>query len=120
MPRMDHDQPRSSPLAGLWAFVVGGLLLAALLVFLDPVSTQRDCPNYGGNGNASAFPNPVWDLYFPLVLFAWIVLIAAEQGFPSTWAGRGGLEIAARAAIALILSTVGSCCLFLTLGTLCH
>jgi hypothetical protein len=115
-----NDRRRSSALAGFWTLLVGGAAIVLLLLFLHPVTRRTDCPNYGGNGNASAFPNPVWDLYFPLVLFAWIVLIAAEQGFPSTWAGRGGLEIAARAAIALILSTVGSCCLFLTLGTLCH
>ncbi|WP_433363546.1 hypothetical protein ACQPZX_32340 [Actinoplanes sp. CA-142083] len=117
---MINDGRRPSALAGFWTLLVGGAAIVLLLLFLHPVTQRTDCPNYGGNGNASAFRNPSWDLYFPLVLLAWIVLIAIEQVLPSTWRGRGGLEIAARTAIALVLPTVGSCCLFVTLATVCH
>ncbi|MEU8229090.1 hypothetical protein AB0C12_05720 [Actinoplanes sp. NPDC048967] len=101
---MDHDQARSKPLAGLWACVVGGLLLAALLLYLDPVSTQQDCPNYGGNGNASAYPSPVWDLLFPLLTLLWVACVIAEQCLAETWQGRSRLEGAVRACVAVFVS----------------
>ncbi|MGW4941799.1 hypothetical protein ACWEOZ_09445 [Actinoplanes sp. NPDC004185] len=99
---MDHPRVRSRPLAGLWALVVGGLLLAVLLVVLDPVTTQRDCPNHGGNGNASAFPSPIWDLLFPLLTLLWVSCVIAEQCLAETWQGHSRLEGAVRACVAVL------------------
>jgi hypothetical protein len=111
---------RPSALGGLWALLVGGVAIVGLLLFLQPVTQRAECPNYGGNGNASAFANSAWDLYLPLVLLAWVVLIGVEQLLPVTWRGRGGGEIAARAVVAVVVAVVGSCCLFLSLGTVCR
>ncbi|MFI5889798.1 hypothetical protein ACIA5D_06715 [Actinoplanes sp. NPDC051513] len=117
---MINEGRRPTALAGFWTLLVGGAAIVLLLLFLHPITQQSDCPNYGGNGNASAFTNPAWDLLLPLILLAWIVAIAFEQALPSTRRGRSGPEIAARAAIALILPAVGSCWLFLAVATLCH
>src|SRR5689334_21831518 len=104
MPRMDHDQARSKLLAGLWACVVGGLLLAALLLYLDPVSTQQDCPNHVGNGNASAYPSPVCALRYTLLARLWVTCVIAEQCLAETWHGRSRLEGAVRACVAVFVS----------------
>jgi hypothetical protein len=120
MPRMDHDQARSSPLAGLWAFVVGGLLLATLLVFLDPVSTQRDCPNYSGSGNASAYPSPIWDLLFPLLTLLWVACVIAEQCLAETWQGHSRLEGAVRASVAVLVSMYAAFFMVLSFAVVCR
>lgn len=91
-----------------------------LLVFLDPVMRVEDCPNYGANGNASAFSDADWDLWFPLVLLSWLTLIVLEQALPVTRRHRGGVEVAARGVCAFALALVSSCCLFLDLSVVCH
>jgi hypothetical protein len=115
-----EDSAHPSRFGGLWAFIVGGGLIAALLVFLDPVTRQQDCPNYGGNGNASAFTDANWDLYLPLVMIVWIVLVIGEQVLPATWRGRTRLNVAVRAGAAVMLSLSTSCCVILPLEAICH
>ncbi|MEV4510371.1 hypothetical protein AB0K00_15565 [Dactylosporangium sp. NPDC049525] len=111
---------RGSRLSGFWACLTGGAAIALLLVFLDPVMRQEDCPNYGANGNASAFANADWDLWFPLVLLSWWALIAMEQVLPLTHRHRGRVEIAARGVCALALAVVSSCCLLMNVALVCH
>jgi hypothetical protein len=71
-------KPRS-PLAGFWALLVGGALLTMLTVALRRATDVRDCPNYGGSGNASAFPNEIWDLFYPLLLLGWLSAVVNER-----------------------------------------
>ncbi|WP_432837421.1 hypothetical protein [Dactylosporangium sp. CA-092794] len=111
---------RPSRLGGLWALLVGGAAIAALLVFLHPILDPSACPNAGAAGNASAFADPAWDLYFPLVLLCWIVSIAVEQALPVTWRHRTRAETALRATAALALSVTASCCLGLQVAVACH
>ncbi|MER7457940.1 hypothetical protein [Micromonospora sp. NPDC126480] len=110
----------SSRLSGFWACLIGGAVIASLLMVLDPITRAEDCPNYGGNGNASAFDNAAWDLWFPLVLLGWLVLVLLEQTLPVTRRHRGGTDIAVRAASALSLSVVISCCLVLNVSVVCR
>ena len=117
---MIDDRKRPSRLGGFWALLVGGPCIASLLVVLDPIMRLEDCPNYGGNGNASAFDDPAWDLYFPLVMLGWIVLIAVEQVLPVTWRNRSGADIAVRATSALMLSVSSSCYYVLNVALVCH
>ncbi|MEV6304221.1 hypothetical protein AB0M02_32780 [Actinoplanes sp. NPDC051861] len=97
---------------GFWALVTGGAGVLVLLLVLRPIVDQRDCPNFGAAGNASAFPDAAWDLRFPLVLLVWVALVIVEQVLPPRNAGR------ALAAISLVL--VASCCLGASLGTVCR
>ncbi|GAB3833170.1 hypothetical protein GCM10027610_026550 [Dactylosporangium cerinum] len=106
--------------SGFWALLTGGAAIAVLLAVLDPITRPEDCANYGGNGNASAFDNPGWDLGFSLVLVCWLAAIAVEQTLPVTRRHRGGVEVAARALGALTLAVVASCYLFLQVAVLCH
>ena len=101
-------KPRS-PLAGFWALLVGGALLTVLTMVLQPATDVRDCPNYGGNGNASAFPHEVWDLYYPLLLLGWLSAVLAEQLLPVTWNGRGAGLIVARGLLAVTIALAASC-----------
>lgn len=117
---MNDDHARPSALRGLWSFVVGGAGLVALTVALGPITRPEDCPNYGGNGNASAFSNPAWDLYLPILALGWVVLIVLEQALPVTWRDRSRTDIATRAATVVILSLVGSCGFLPWLLTVCH
>lgn len=117
---MIRHRGRLSWLSGFWTCLVGGAGIGLLLVVLDPVTSYEDCSNYGGSGNASAFDNPDWDLRFPLVLLGWLVLILLEQTLPVTRRHRGGAEVVVRAASALCLSFVASCCLFLNVSTVCR
>lgn len=80
----------------------------ALVVALDPITRPEDCPNQ--TGNASVFSNPAWDLYLPMMALGWVVLIIVEQALPLTRRNRSRIAIAARAATAVVLSLVGSCC----------
>ncbi|WP_230688908.1 hypothetical protein ACN26Y_07130 [Micromonospora sp. WMMD558] len=117
---MDDDRVRPSLLAGFWSFLAGGLVLVAVIVALDPITRREECPNYGAAGNASAFADPVWDLYLPLMAIAWISFVAVEQTLPVTRRHRSRAAWAARAAAALVLAVVGSCCLVVPLGIVCH
>ncbi|GIF23712.1 hypothetical protein BJ973_004323 [Actinoplanes tereljensis] len=107
-------------LAGFWALLGGGVLVAVLTVALQPVVSQQDCSNYGASGNASAFADPAWDLRFPLVLLGWVALVVLEQALPFTWRRRRPAEVAGRAAAAVLAATTVGCCLGLTLGTVCR
>ncbi|MEV6370844.1 hypothetical protein AB0L86_28545 [Micromonospora musae] len=115
----DHT-PRRSRLSGLWACFVGGALLALLLAILDPITRREDCPNYGGNGNASSYANPAWDLYLPLLLLGWMVLIVVEQALPITRRNRDRFDVATRAAAAVGISLVSSCCFILPIQIVCR
>jgi hypothetical protein len=115
------DEPgRPTRLGGFWTVLVGGGVIALLLTGLDPVMRQEDCPNYGAAGNASAFDNPDWDFYFPLVLLGWTALVVVEQVLPVTWRHRAGAALAVRVTSALLLSMSSSCCLFFHLAVVCH
>ncbi|MEU0080463.1 hypothetical protein ABZY58_21390 [Micromonospora tulbaghiae] len=117
---MIDDRERPSRLGGFWALLVGGAGIASSLAVLDPIMRFEDCPNYGASGNASAFDNPAWDLYFPLLMLGWVVLIAVEQVLPVTWRNRSGADIAVRATSALTLSVSSSCCFVLKVTLVCH
>ena len=105
---VSDDHRRPSPLRGLWSFGAGGLLLIGLLVALHPVTRVEDCPNYAGNGNASAFDDPAWDLYLPVLALGWIVATILEQFLPVTRRGPG--DAVARATAAIGIAVVASCC----------
>ena len=120
MARVKDDHGRPSPLSGLWSAVVGGLLLVLLLVVLDPITRFEDCPNYGGNGNASSFSNPAWDLYLPLLTLCWVVLVIVEQALPVTWRHRSRLAGWVRAAVAGAGVTITSCCVVGSIVTVCR
>ncbi len=115
-----HDRARPLPLAGFWTLVVGGLVQVAVIVALAPITRQEDCPNWGASGNASAFADPNWDLYLPLMTLAWVALVAVEQTLPVTRRHRGWEACVVRAAAALVLALVGSCCLVVPLGIVCR
>ena len=106
--------------SGFWALLTGGAAIAVLLAVLDPITRPQDCANYGGNGNASVFDNPDWDLWFSLILVCWLAAIVVEQALPVTRRHRGGVEVAARALGAITLAIVSSCYLFLRVAVLCH
>jgi hypothetical protein len=111
---------RRSPLAGFWALLVGGALLIMLTVALRPVTDVRDCPNYGGSGNASAFPDEVWDLFYPLLLLGWLCAVVLEQLLPVSWNGRTAGLILARALLAVTVALVAACGAGIQLLSLCH
>ena len=111
---------RRSPLAGFWALLVGGALLTMLTVVLQPVTDVRDCSNYGGSGNASAFPNENWDLYYPLLLLGWLLSVVVEQLLPVTWNGREAGLIVVRALLAVTIALTASCGAGIQLLGLCH
>jgi hypothetical protein len=99
---------------------VGGALVMMLTVALRPATDVRDCPNYGGNGNASAFPNEIWDLFYPLLLLGWLVAVVVEQLLPVTWNGRKAGLIVARALFAVTITLTASCGAGFKLLLLCH
>ena len=117
---IDEAPPRPASLGGFRALLAGGPMIGALLLVLHPVTQREDCPNFGGNGNASVFSDARWDFSLPVVFVVWLLLIAAEQFLPSTRRGRGAAEAAIRATIALFVAASGSCCLGVNLATLCH
>jgi hypothetical protein len=112
-------KPRS-PLAGFWALLVGGALLTILTMALGPATDVRDCPNVGGNGNASAFPDERWDLLYPLLLLGWLSAVVVEQVLPVTGNGRRAWLIVARALLAVTVALTASCGAGVTLLALCH
>ena len=117
---MTDDIERPARLGGFRALLVGGGLIALLLVYLDPVTRVEDCPNYGGNGNASAFADAGWDGYLPLLMIFWISAVVVEQALPYTWRGRGRVAGAARVTAAVVLSLFAACFVTLPLEVVCH
>lgn len=111
---------RRSRLDGFWALLVGGALLTVLTVALQPVTDVRECPNYGGSGNASAFPDEIWDLYYPLLLLGWLLAVVVEQLLPISWNGRKPGLVVARALVAVMSALTASCCGGLNLLVLCR
>jgi hypothetical protein len=120
VPPVTDDHPRPSPLGGLWAFLGGGTVMAVTVLLLHPVTRQQDCPNWGGNGNASVFRDPKWDLYLPVMALGWLALIVAEQVLPIAWRTRPAWMVAGRGLAALLTAGTLSCCGLLPLETLCH
>jgi hypothetical protein len=107
---------RPTPLGGFWVLLLGGLALAATLLYAHPGA----CPNAGAAGNASAFADPAWDYRLPLLVFGWIVLVAIEQLVPTTWRHRDRPTVALRAAAAVSLAIAASCLTTVPLLTACH
>lgn len=107
-------------MSGFWVLSIGGAAIGMTLLFLDPVTDVTECPNYGGNGNASVFVNEEWDLLFPSLLLAWMLLITVEQLLPPTWRGRANGAVVARGVTALLIAVIASCCGGGRLLTLCH
>lgn len=101
---------------GLWAFTVGGLALAALMVWLERAygwssflgMDPEKCANHGGNGNAGPFAYTGWEYMLPMLGFAWVLAIAVEQTVPCAVARRGGSghHHGGRAAFAFVTSIV--------------
>lgn len=85
---------------------------------LDPVTVVEDCPNYGANGNASAFPDRKWDLYLPVLALGWITATIAEQFLPFVRRGPG--DSIARATAAISIAVFASCCGIGRLLIMCH
>jgi hypothetical protein len=117
---MIEDRKPPSRLSGFRVCLLGGAFFVVLLAVLQPITRFEDCPNYGGNGNASAFANPAWDFYLTLLLPGWVFLVVLEQTLSVTRRGRGGVDVAIRAAGAILLTTVASCGLFVNVAVLCH
>jgi hypothetical protein len=107
-------------LNGFWACLGGGVAVGLLLLYLQPVMRPEDCPNYGGNGNASAFRNPNWDLYLPIVLFGWLVLVLLELVLLAADRNRTWGDVALRAGVTVSVTLVASCCFVLPLEVVCH
>ncbi|MFI5934054.1 hypothetical protein [Actinoplanes sp. NPDC051494] len=112
--------PRSSVLSGFWSVLAGAVFLAGLLIWLHPVVDPGECPNLGGNGNASAFADPVWDSYLPVLALGWVILVLAEQALPVTWRGRGGAEVAVRGGTAVLGTITLCCCVLVPFLTVCR
>jgi hypothetical protein len=116
----DRRAERRHPLAGCWALLVGGGLLAVLTLALRPAVEFEDCPNYGGSGNASAFGDGIWDLVYLFLLFTWMAAVVTEQVLPITWRGRhAGLTIV-RALLAVLAVVIVACGVEIKILALCH
>jgi hypothetical protein len=111
---------RRTPLAGFWALLAGGVLLTMLTLALQPITDVRDCSNYGGSGNASAFRDGSWDLLYPLLLLGWLLAVVVEQLLPVTWNGRKTGLVVVRALLAVTAALTASCCAGINLLLLCH
>ncbi|MFF0373967.1 hypothetical protein [Actinoplanes missouriensis] len=120
VPPSHEPAPKPNLTGGLRALLVGGVFLFGLLIILNPVTRFEDCPNYGGNGNASIFRNELWDLFFLFSIPAWLLSIIVEQFFRSTWRGRDGWVVTLRAIGAVIVAIIASCCGIERLLILCH
>lgn len=117
---MIEDRARPSPLAGFFSLIVGGLVFVALIVVLDPVMRYEDCPNYLAAGDRSAFANPAWDGYLPLMTVVWLALVAGEQALPVTWRHRHWAFWVARASVAFGSALIASFFLVALLLTVCR
>ncbi|WP_433209815.1 hypothetical protein ACQP00_46025 [Dactylosporangium sp. CS-047395] len=106
-----------SRLSGLWACTVGFIGLLLLLWYLHPITDQRQCPNWGANGNASAFVDERWDLRLPLLIVAWLVAVLVEQALPPA---RRSPTRGARAVAAVLVPVVAGCCGVFPLLIVCH
>ncbi|XVU28344.1 hypothetical protein ACQPZJ_15260 [Actinoplanes sp. CA-054009] len=87
---------------------------------LQPITDVRDCQNYNASGNASAFSDGMWDLYYPALLLLWLWVIFVEQLLPVTWNGRRTILIVARALLAVMAWLTASCWAGFNLLLLCH
>jgi hypothetical protein len=117
---VDDDGSRPSRLGGLWACLTGGLFLAGLLAYLRPVLDPAGCSNAGAAGNASAFADPAWDLYLPLLVLGWLLVVAIEQALPTTWRHRSASTVMLRAALAIGVVVAVSCIVVAPLEIVCH
>ncbi|SCG72688.1 hypothetical protein [Micromonospora humi] len=108
---MGGDGRRPARFGGFRALGGGAVVVAAALLILRPIVDRRDCPNYGGNGNASSFGDERLDLVFVLLLLGWPAAVAVEQALPVAWRHRRPVEITLRAVGAVLLTLTASCCL---------
>lgn len=108
-----------SPLSGLWSWAVSGLLLGGLLIVLHPVLQFEDRPSYGGNGNASAYPDAAWDA-FPLLTITWISCVIVEQLLPATWRRRPWFSGAVWALLAITSTLYASFFVVGSLAVMCR
>ena len=105
-------------LRGLWAALTGLAGLVLLLLYLDPITDQRRCPNWGANGNASAFGDERWDhLYLPLLVLAWLGAVLIEQVLPPA---RRSPARGARALAAVAVVVLAGCCGTFPLIVMCR
>jgi hypothetical protein len=114
------DAPRPAPLGGFRALLTGGLALTVVLVVQHPIVDPGRCPNAGAAGNASAFADSSWDLYLPVLMLGWLLLVAVEQALPTTWRHRGAAAVTARATSAIVAVLVVCCAVGLPLETVCR
>ncbi|MFI5916771.1 hypothetical protein [Dactylosporangium sp. NPDC051541] len=107
-------------LSGLWACLVGGAALLTLVLYLDPITDQRDCPNWGGNGNASAYGDERWDYGMLLLCALWMLAVLVEQFLPPARRGRTTAGGAWRTVAAGFVTVIASCCGIAPIGLNCH
>lgn len=112
--------PRPTPLGGFWALLLGGLFLAATVVYAHPTVDPSQCPNAHAAGNAGAFSDPAWDTRLPLLVLAWITLVMIEQTLPTSWRHREPAAAALRAALAVSVTIAAACFVVVPLETVCH
>lgn len=117
---MGGDERRPARLGGFRALIGGAAGIVVALLILRPIVDRRDCPNYGGNGNASSFGDERLDLVFVLLLLGWLAAVAVEQALPVAWRHRHPVEITLRAAAAVLLALTASCCLAVEVLVTCH
>ncbi|WP_426507026.1 hypothetical protein ACPPVO_53130 [Dactylosporangium sp. McL0621] len=94
-------------LRGLWACLAGLAGLVLLVLYLDPITDKHQCPNWGANGNASAFRDERWDVYLPLLVVVWIGAVLVEQVLPPA---RRSPARGVRAVAAVVVAVVAGCC----------
>ncbi|MFI5836211.1 hypothetical protein ACIA5A_21305 [Micromonospora sp. NPDC051300] len=111
---------RPARFGGFRALGGGAVVIVVALLILRPIVDSRDCPNHGGNGNASSFGDERLDLVFVLLLLGWLAAVVVEQALPVAWRHRRPVEITLRAAAAVLLGLAASCCLAVEVLVTCH
>ncbi|GAA3454688.1 hypothetical protein [Dactylosporangium matsuzakiense] len=109
-----------SRLSGLWACIAGGAALVLLVLYLDPITDQRDCPNWGAAGNASAYGDERWDYGVLLLCMLWMAAVLIEQLLPPARRGRSQAGGAWRTVAAGVVTVLVSCCGLAPIGLTCH